>query len=215
MFTWMNLEIWGLQKKATKFFIIAYLACDVPIHLRTAMSRLLRKLHKKGAYHPKQNELKFCKMNDYCRKTVLDEVIKTDANIGVIIVEKRFVRADLREKLPILYNYLVVHNIVSNLLPNLEAGQQIHMVFDKSLPKARIRKFNHYIKEKASFLFFERGNSLNPNLIISNHIDSKIEPCLQAVDSIAGAYFQKFENSNCSYFEIIKDYSSFYYRWKR
>lgn len=205
----------GFSEKATKFFIIAYLACDSSITIRTEMKRVLKRLHEKKAYHSKQDELKFCKMDDYCRKIVLERIVQSNANIGVIVVEKRYVKSDLREKLPVLYNWLMVHNIISALIPNLELGQQIRITFDKSLSKTRILDFNHYVKEKASYLSYIRGNSLSPDIIISDHIDSKLEPCLQAVDSVAGAYFQKYEHSDDTYADIIKNVTSFTYLWRK
>ncbi|MDG6222225.1 MAG: DUF3800 domain-containing protein [Candidatus Bathyarchaeota archaeon] len=205
----------GFSDKSTKFFIIAYLACTPAINIRIRMRRLLKNFHQKKRYHRGQNELKFCKMNNYCRKTVLETIVQTNANIGAIVVEKKHVSPDLRDKLPILYNYLMVHNIISALLPSLETGQKMNMIFDKSLPKTRIQDFNDYVKEKASYLSYVRGNSLHSDSIVSDHVDSKVEPCLQAVDSIAGAYFQKYEHENSIYVDIIKDVTSFNYLWRK
>lgn len=40
----------GFSPKSTKFFIIAFLTCDSSFNIRKEMSRLLKKLHKKGLY---------------------------------------------------------------------------------------------------------------------------------------------------------------------
>lgn len=205
----------GFSEKATKFFIIAYLAIDSSLIMRTQMKRTLKELHQRRAYHAKQDELKFCKMGNECRKAVLERIVKTGGNIGVLVVSKETVKPYLRDKLPVLYNWLMVHNVISALIPNLEMGQKIHITFDKSLSKARVTEFNHYVKEKASYLSYVRGNSIPQNLIVSDHIDSRLEPCLQAVDSIAGAYFQKYENSNDEYANIIKDVTSFTFLWRK
>ena len=205
----------GFSDKATKFFVIGYLACDSSLGIRLEMKRLLKRLHRKGAYHIKQNELKFCRMGDVCRKAVLEKIVQSNVNIGVIVVEKQHVKPDLKGKLPILYNWLMVHNIISALLPSLEAGQRIQMMFDKSLSKTRIAAFNQYVKEKASYLSCVRGNSLSPSSIVSNHIDSKLEPCIQAVDSVSGAYFHKYEYNDKVYADIIKDVTSFTYLWRK
>ncbi|MGA2522918.1 MAG: DUF3800 domain-containing protein [Candidatus Bathyarchaeia archaeon] len=205
----------GFSEKSTKFFVVAYLVCNSSVGVRTEMKRILKRLHEKGFYHCRQNELKFCKMDDNCRKIVLHKIAKFDVSLGAIVVEKRHVKLDLREKLPVLYNYLVVHHIISALVPSLEAGQRIHITFDKSLPKARVTDFNHYVEEKASYLFYEKGNSLPNNCLYSDHADSKYEPCLQAADSVAGAYFHKYEDLDASYVEIIKDVTSFMYLWRK
>lgn len=205
----------GFSEKSTKFFVVAYMVCDPSIKVRTEMKRLLRRFHEKGIYHPNQSELKFCKMNNYCRKTVLEKLVKSDASFGTIVVEKRHVKENLRTNPPMLYNWLVVHHIVLALVPNLEAGQKIHLTFDKSLPKFRIVEFNRYVKEKASYLFFERGNHLPENCLEANHASSEREPCLQAVDAVAGAYFHKWEKGNSSYANIVGDVTSSVYLWRK
>lgn len=205
----------GFSDKSTRFFVIAYLVCNPSVAIRTEMKRLLKRLHEKGFYHRRQNELKFCKMDDTCRKIVLHKIAEFDVSLGVIVVEKSRVKLDLREKLPVLYNYLVVHHIVSALVPSLEAGQKIHITFDKSLPKTRITDFNNYVEEKASYLFYEKGNNLPSKCLYSDHVDSKHEPCLQAADSVAGAYFHKYEEFDASYADIIKDVTSFMYLWRK
>lgn len=205
----------GFSEKSTKFFIIAYLACENSIDSRIRMKRLLKKFHQSKKYHNRQTELKFCKMNDSCRKKVLGTLKKLNANMGAIVVEKQRIKDDLRDKLPILYNYLIVHNVVSALLHNLENGRTMNLIFDKSLPKTRIEDFNQYVTQKASYLSYIRGNSLNHNSITSKHIDSKVEPCLQAVDSIAGAFFHKYEYNFSDYVEIIKDTSSVNLLWRK
>jgi hypothetical protein len=205
----------GFSEKSTKFFVVAYMATSSSATIRTEMKRLLRRFHEKRVYHRKQNELKFCRMNDYCRRKVLQKIVQFDDSFGAIVVEKKYVKEHLRAKLAILYNWIVVHNIVSALIPNLEAGQKIHITFDKSLPKARITEFNHYVREKASYLFFEKGSCLPENCLESNHIASELEPCLQAVDAIAGAYFHKCEKANSCYVDIIGDAASSVYLWRK
>lgn len=205
----------GFSPKSTKFFIVAYMVCESSVKVRTEMGRLLRRFHKKQLYHKDLNELKFCRMNDYCRKTVLEKLSKSNASFGTIMVEKRHVKEDLRINLPILYNWLVVHHIVMALVPNLEAGQKIHITFDRSLPKLHIAEFNHYVKEKASYLFFEKGNYLPQDCLESKHATSECEPCLQAVDAIAGAYFHKWEKGNSSYANIVGDITSSVYLWRK
>lgn len=76
---------------------------------------------------------------------------------------------------------------------------------DKSLCKSRIDSFNEYVRNKTSFISYTNGANLPPDCVTLDHLDSKSEPCLQAVDSIAGAYFQSYENSNPIYETIIKN----------
>lgn len=206
----------GFSEQSTKFFVVAYITCDNASRIRTDMKRTLRRLHEKKQYSYVHRELKFSRMNDYCRKYVLGKINSSNPRIGVVIVEKKFVSHKLRTDLTVLYNWTVVHNLMSALLPSIEAGQKLQIIFDKSLPKTRIESFNHYVSEKASYLFFEKGGKMPRGCISAYHVDSDREPCLQAVDAIAGAYFQLFEKKKDVYVNLIKNnISSYNYLWKK
>jgi hypothetical protein len=148
----------GFSDQSTKFFVVAYLMCNSSSHIRVSMKRLLKRLHERRKYHRSHSELKFSRMSHDCRRFVLAKIAEYHCSIGIVVVEKIRVRENLRKDLTILYSYLVVHNIISDLLPLLESKTRVRITFDKSLSKRRIDSFNHYIREKASYLFFERGN---------------------------------------------------------
>lgn len=206
----------GFSDKSTKFFVVAYIISNSGVSIRTRMKRILKKLHNKGKYHFSRNELKFSRMNRECRITVLEQICASDAEIGVVIVEKEQVLQRLRDDSPRLYNYFLVHHIMSALVPRIETEQRVNIVFDKSLPKKQIDAFNKYLLEKASYLSYLEGNKFPSERIYSQHIDSEIEPCLQAADAVAGAYFQKYEHGNGLYVDLLKDKISYFkYLWKR
>ena len=92
----------GFSAESTKFFIIAFLTCDNSFNIRKEMSRLLKKLHKKGIYPSCHRELKFTKMNKYCRSAVLKKIALSDSYIGVIVVKKDAVLERLRNDPSIL-----------------------------------------------------------------------------------------------------------------
>jgi hypothetical protein len=205
----------GFSERATKFFVVAFLACDTSINTRTEMKRALKRLHERRKYPYSNDELKFSKMNGYCREYVLKKVAQSGSHLGVVVVQKDRVAKKLREDLTVLYNWLVVHNIMSALHPLLETTQKMNVFFDKSLSKKRIASFNEYVKEKTSYLSYAKGSNLPYDCVAAYHVDSRVEPCLQAVDAIAGAYFQLYEHQNAAYVAIIKDkISSFTYLWK-
>jgi hypothetical protein len=85
----------------------------------------------------------------------------------------------------------------------------------KACLKKNILLFNEYVKNKASYLSYVNGSSFDGNQISVKHVDSQNEPCLQAVDSIAGAYFQAYERNDNKYIEIIKDKVSNFMLWPR
>jgi hypothetical protein len=203
----------GFSKNATNYFIVAFLICDSSTSLKFKMKRTLKRLHQKNKYPQPMDELKFTKMDDYCKKYVLKEIAKSDSYIGVIVVEKEKIVKRLRDDVSTLYNWLVVHNIMLSLIPLLETTPKMNIYFDKSLPKKRINSFNTYLEEKASYLFYTRGIDLDC-CISSFHANSRTKPCLQAVDSVVGAYFQLYERKKPEYVDIIKGKERFFiYRW--
>jgi uncharacterized protein DUF3800 len=206
----------GFTKKATKFFVVAYLECESPLRLQTELKRILKQLHQKEKYPLLRNELKFSRMDSYCRKYVLEKIAKFDVSLGVVVMDKTCVNSNLRKGPAVLYNWCVVHNIMLSLLPNIAAGNKVHMIFDKSLPTWRINEFNVYVENKASYLLYEKGTAFSSDDISSEHVSSELEPCLQAADAVAGAYFQKYEHQNDEYIKIIEEkVGSFKYLWRK
>jgi Protein of unknown function (DUF3800) len=206
----------GFTKKATKFFVVAYVECESPQRLQTEVKRILKRLHQKKKYPLQRSELKFSRMDSYCRKYVLEKIAKFDVSLGVVVMNKAYVNSNLRKDPTVLYNWCVVHNIMLSLLPNIAAGNKVHMIFDKSLPTWRIREFNAYVENKASYLLSEKGTPLSSDAISSEHVSSELEPCLQAADAVAGAYFQKYEHQNDEYIKIIEEkVGTFKYLWKK
>ena len=211
-------ESWdlGFTASSSKFFIVAYLECEPPHKLQIEMKRVLRHLHQKNEYSLSRNELKFSRMDRLCRRYVLKKIADFDVNLGVIVLDKSMVNSNLRKEQVALYSWCVVHNVMESLLPYLTVYKKLTMVFDRSLPAWRIGEFNSYLENKASYLLSKKGTKLFSDCISSLHIVSELEPCLQAVDSVAGAYFQKFERQNDEYARLIENkVSSFKYLWRK
>jgi len=206
----------GFTENSTKFFIVAFLECESPHKLRVEMKRALRRLHERNEYSLARNELKFSRMDRLCRKYVLKKISECDVNLGVIVLEKSMVNSKLRKEQVILYSWCVVHNIMDSLLSRLAENKRVTLVFDRSLPAWRVAEFNSYVENKASYLLSKKGTKLASDLIESLHVTSELEPCLQAVDAVAGAYFQKYENQNDGYVKLIEDkVCSFKHLWRK
>lgn len=206
----------GFTTSSSKFFIVAYLECESPHKLRIEMKRALRHLHQKNNYSLARNELKFSRMNEFCRKYILKKIAECDVTLGVIVLDKSLVNSALRKQQITLYSWCVVHNIMGSLLSDLSVNRKLTLVFDRSLPAWRIDEFNLYVENKASYLLSKKGTKLSSGCISSLHVASELEPCLQAVDAVAGAYFQKFENLNVEYVKLIENMVSFFkYLWEK
>jgi hypothetical protein len=206
----------GFTENSTKFFIVAYMECESPHRVQVEMKRVLKHLHQKKQYSLAKNELKFSRMDDDCRVYTLQKIAECDLSLGVVVLEKALVNSNLRKDPPVLYNWCVVHNIMLSMLAHLVANKKLIMIFDKSLPTWRIDEFNSYVENKASYLLSEQRTKLAPDCISSKHIASEAEPCLQAVDAVAGAYFQKYEHGNDDFVKIIEDkVGAFKYLWRK
>jgi hypothetical protein len=97
----------GFTKKSTKFFVVAYAECVSPQPSQVILRRALKHLHQKKRYASSRNELKFSRMDDYCRRYVLEKIADCEVGLGVVVLEKALVNSNLRKDPPVLYNYLL------------------------------------------------------------------------------------------------------------
>jgi hypothetical protein len=199
---------------SSKFFTVAYLMCESPHRIQVEMKRALKQLHQKKQYSIARNELKFSRMDNSCRRYVLEKISESEVNLGVIVLEKALVKPDLRTDPIALYSWCVVHNVLLSLVSDLMANKKVHVVFDRRLPTWRINEFNAYVETKADYFLARQGLQLPADCILASHVASELEPGLQAVDAVAGAYFQKYEHQNSEYVQLIESrVSAFRYLW--
>ncbi|MFQ6077371.1 MAG: hypothetical protein ACE5Z5_14795 [Candidatus Bathyarchaeia archaeon] len=125
------------------------------------------------------------------------------------------VHPPLREDLNGLYDYTIVHNMMFNILPIYDPAERLNIIIDKGLTRRRRKSFNDYVRSKAGWVWkniLGREASIDPNRIRIEHRDSEGDPCLQAVDYLAGAGFQKYERGKEEFYEIIKDKIKYFRR---
>jgi hypothetical protein len=93
------------------------------------------------------------------------------------------------------------------VLPFLGEGERLRVVVDRSIPQKKLQyEFNSYVELKGYYYSrkADRQLPLYRHMITTEHVDSQSEPCLQAVDCLAGAEFQRFEIRNYDYHNIIE-----------
>lgn len=142
------------------------------------------------------------------RRIVLEKLSELEMNVGYIVLDKPMVHPHLREDLNGLYNYTVVHNIMFNILPIYDPADRLDVIIDKCLSRRRRESFNDYVRLKAGWVWKDRLGrevSIDLNRIKIEHRDSQKDPCLQAIDYLAGAGFQKYERGKAEFYEIIQD----------
>jgi len=194
----------GFSEKATRYFVVGFLMLDNEWRISVDLQRLLRKLREKGKY--KHDELKFSKASDGVRKEILEVLCSHDMDFGFVILRKSKVHEHLRDDLNLLYRYVVIDPIMEMVLPFLGEGERLRVVVDRSIPQRKLQyEFNSYVELKGYYYSrkAERQLPLYRNMIATEHVDSQSQPCLQAVDCLAGAEFQRFEKRNYDYHNII------------
>jgi len=133
-----------------------------------------------------------------------------------VVIEKSAVKSSLRDKPTVLYNYLVVHYVINNILPVLQTLQThgtdpITIRIDKSLTKEAREAFDRYLQNKNLRVSSDLGN--HPRRIKVNHKNSCDDPCIQAADYIAGATFRRFERDDPFYYDTFRDRILFTNAW--
>jgi hypothetical protein len=207
----------GFSEKSTKFFVVSYLILETPHVVEHRMKKLLKKLHKRGVYAKGQCELKHSNSNQHVRISVLEELCKCEMNIGYIVLEKEKVYDTLRGNPNILYNYFIVHTIMINIVPKLNSSDKLVLILDKSLSGHSKEAFNIYARSKASWVakINEKEYPIELSSIKIKHLRSHDEPCLQAVDFLAGTCFQKYERGNETNFQLIESKIEYFnYYWE-
>ena len=205
----------GFSSKASNFFVAAYVVPENPWVIRRRLKRLLGRLHKRRRYSG--SELKFSNSNNRVRLHVLGKCQEMEWIAGLIILEKRKVKPELREIPNQLYNYLIVNYLMKRVLQWLDPLDRLILCIDRSLSKSNREAFDTYVRDKASWVWnveLERKSPLIKNQITISHDRSQDECCLQLADYVAGAAFQKYERNRDDYFSLLGDkVAAFNYLW--
>jgi len=204
----------GFSEKASKVFIIAYVIPYQEWALRTALKRLVKRLRRKRKFSGA--ELKFSRDSDEVRQIVFKKIIASEKpelkiDIGLVVIEKGAVKKELRDKPPILYNYLAVNYVVTNILAGYSPSN-LKFVVDKSMDKSAREAFNEYVNKK----IFWKANveyAIPVPKVEVLHMASYEEPCLQLADYIAGATFRKFQHGDSRFYNMLKDKVVFRNSW--
>ena len=201
----------GFSQKSTRYFISSFVFVREKAGINAQIRKLLKTLHRQGRYTG--SELKFTNSNSSVKSLCLQRFSEYNFEIGLIVIEKIKTAQRLREIPNILYNYIIVHNVIWSLLSLLESNERLVINIDKSLSKSNREAFNDYVQNKANWVWRqELGHSSNllPNQVKCNHVDSEKEPLIQLADYICGATFQKYERNNSNYYDIIREKIDFF-----
>ena len=199
----------GFGIGASKTLVVAYVIAPSPDRIRVEMNRLRKVIHRRHKWD--LSEFKFSSDNEFVRERVLSKIQQQNLTIGVFAADKSFVSNKLRDNPRVLYNYIVVDNVITNLVKTYDV-KDLDFVIDRSLPKDAIAHFDKYLNDKLSWRqVVELGKDMPKVRVL--HSNSQSESCLQVADYCAGAAFNWFERNNKKHYSYIQPRVKFKNSW--
>jgi hypothetical protein len=121
-------------------------------------------------------------------------------DIAYCVLRKEQVYPHLRSNHQIVYNYLT-GSLISPVIQWFHDGSRVEITVDTSLNGIQREAFDQYLVYKT----FEKNqaNDLATIPIEIEHADSKNEPCIQAIDFIAGALHYYYRTDDNTFSGII------------
>ncbi len=187
----------GFGSRASKYFVLAALLVRDPPQIKKCFTKVRRqKLPKK---YKKIPELKFHNSSSTIKRRILERIADTD--IAYAVLRKHQVRKSLRDKQPIIYNY-VSGSLLSKIVTEYRLKGTVNVFVDKSLYGLQRDSFDQYLTWRALMSDHTGELDIKPPKIV--HADSKQDPCIQAADFVAGAIHCKYRDKKDVYYQKIK-----------
>ena len=190
----------GFTEKSSKFFVVAALIVydHLPIH-RCFKKIRQNKLKKKFKDLP---EFKFNNSGKEIKHRVLKCIAKSDVDIAYCVLRKNQAFPHLHDKQVIVYNYLI-GSLVSRIIQKIQVTGEAEIIVDKSLNGIQREAFDQYLVYK----MFEKNpdTQFEMPVITIDHVDSCADPCIQAVDFIAGALHYFYRTDDDTYYQLIDE----------
>ena len=172
------------------------------------MQRLLRRLHRRGKYHPDLKELKFsprraleklgCTRSDiqaqwepsfdYVRKKVIDLILRHADGVYAGILDKRTMRGtDWTSEL--LGNYIFSQTLFKDILPLVGFSSAPDVIYDRGrLGVKSTISFNKYLEDTyEDFGYLDQEQHISSAVHFRDE-DSEKNPGLWGADIVAGSF---------------------------
>ncbi|ATZ61658.2 MAG: DUF3800 domain-containing protein [Methanosarcinales archaeon Met12] len=189
----------GFGSRASKYFVLAALLVRSPPQIKKCFTKVRRqKLPKK---YKKTPELKFHNSSPTIKRRLLERIADTDTDIVYAVLRKHQVHKSLRDKQPIIYNY-VSGSLLSKIVTEYRLKGTVNVFVDKSLYGLQRESFDQYLTWRALMSDHTRELDIKPPKIV--HADSQQDPCIQAADFVAGAIHCKYRDKKDVYYQKIK-----------
>lgn len=185
----------GFKEGSSKWFIFTIVLTND--HRR--IEKIIKKIHKNlSKKYRRVYELHAYHADEITRKRVLKLLAQEDLKVLCVVLNKDKVYVDLQQQKNYLYNYTA--NILLDRLHNnnlINISDPIYLYIDQKDTKKSLRdNFEKYLQEN---FIKRRGDGVNIQIKPSH-----TEKCLQAVDFMSWAIFRKYEQGDCSYYDLIK-----------
>ncbi|WP_393970671.1 DUF3800 domain-containing protein [Oxyplasma meridianum] len=183
----------GLSGKASKVLVISALISQCPKQLDRIITNARRNKFKKEL--AKAKEIKFNKSSQELKEWLIRKL--NDANgcwaTHCILIKEKVYSPYLKNDKNKLYNY-VAGSIADNIKLD---SYDVEVRIDKSKNKALLREdFNQYFEVK-----LRNGSNIRKLDIFHSH--SKNFSGIQLADILAGSTYQKYNNSNSYFVDVI------------
>jgi len=182
----------GFGDKSSRYFVITILICGIKEEqeLKRVIKRVRQKILKKKLKN--STEIKWNNSNESIKQKVINELSKINFEVFTIILDKSKVYDYLKKEKHKLYNYLS-----KLIITECSINGKCELTIDRSKNKRSLRDdFDRYIR----FNLRDRVSNLS-----IKHEDSKLNGCLQALDFVSGAIFNKYEFKNSYYHDVIRN----------
>lgn len=186
------------KKKSSKYFVVTFMFVENKGPVEKVIKKSARSLSRKdlkkyiGVLHA-------CKEKPKTRTKILAALNEKKISVVSIYLNKKKVYTKLKDEKHVLYNY------VTNILLDRIFTKKLIPLNSPIYLIASRRETNKFLNH--NFKNYLKGQVKN-NHKLDIHIDIKPpsgEKCLQAVDFICWAIYQKREKGDESYFNLIKD----------
>jgi hypothetical protein len=190
-----------VNKKPSHYFTVCILAVSEPdsyYGIRKAVRTTLRRKvnhGKKGL--PFHEELHATETTLPVKKYFYDKVKPLKFSIYSLTLNKLQLFEQLTHDKERIYNFLARQTL--DRIPLEKATDWVQLTVDKSKGKREIKEFNEYIIQQLK-------GKLNPSVPLSiNHLDSREDAGLQAVDLFAWGILRKYEKKDFEWFNYYEE----------
>ena len=187
----------GTSEKATRFFVMCALVTHEPKKIHRVMKRVRERVLRKP--FRRVPELKFTASSHRIRMSLLEMISQLDVEIWYVCLKKRAIYFANEQGHNRIYN-----DLAGILLEHILAteARNVDITIDRSLSKANRERFDSELRERVTRLTIKMRKL--PIYISLKHVNSQEEPCIQAVDFVCGAVFNRHERGDSRYYDLIK-----------